>query len=486
VPDIPDRLTRKALMWFPSKPATRASARWYVVAVSVLLAPALMGSDRSRPNAERAKPTRASGRVVELTITAAPARLEVRPGIKSDVYAYNGQIPGPTLEFREGDHVTVHFKNALPEPSTIHWHGIHLAFTEDGSPLHPVAAGGTHDYKFTIPRGTAGTYWYHPHLHHRTSDQVAMGLYGGIIVRAPDDPLPHNLRERLLILSDNRFLPNGAIDLPNDDTPAGQLDAENGREGNWLFVSGALVPTFTIRSGEVQRWRIINASPAKIYKIALSGQTMLHVGSDGGLFERPITVRDLTLAVGERVEVLVRGTGAPGSRSALRAMPYDRYIPQTRPEDWDIPRTLATLQYTKESPLAPVVLPHTLRVVPPLDTTRVTATRVMSLTQHMINNQSMVMDRVDVSSKLGATEIWQIENLVGMDHPFHLHGFRFQVIDRNGVPEPYRSWKDVVNVPRHETARFIVQYTDFPGKWMYHCHILTHEDHGMMGILEVN
>jgi FtsP/CotA-like multicopper oxidase with cupredoxin domain len=109
----------------------------------------------------------------------------------------------------------------------------------------------------------------------------------------------------------------------------------------------------------------------------------------------------------------------------------------------------------------------------------------MVLTQHLINGKAMDMARVDVSTTLGATEIWEVENLVGMDHPFHLHGFQFQVLDRDGVPEPYRSWKDVVNVPKHQTARFIVRYDDHPGKWMFHCHILDHEDHGMMGVLEV-
>jgi FtsP/CotA-like multicopper oxidase with cupredoxin domain len=97
----------------------------------------------------------------------------------------------------------------------------------------------------------------------------------------------------------------------------------------------------------------------------------------------------------------------------------------------------------------------------------------------------MDMGRVDVSTSLGATEIWEIENLVGMDHPFHLHGFQFQVIDRNGVPEPFRQWKDTINVPKHESVRFIVRYADYAGKWMFHCHILTHEENGMMGILEI-
>jgi len=97
----------------------------------------------------------------------------------------------------------------------------------------------------------------------------------------------------------------------------------------------------------------------------------------------------------------------------------------------------------------------------------------------------MDMKRVDVRARLNTTEIWTIENLVGMDHPFHLHGFQFQVLDRNGVPEPYRRWKDTVNVPKHETVRFIVRYDDNPGFWMYHCHILDHEDMGMMGVLLV-
>jgi bilirubin oxidase len=429
--------------------------------------------------------TTVARRTVELTLTAAPARLTLRPGVASDVYAYNGQVPGPTLQLREGDRVVVHFRNALPVPSTIHWHGIHLPFTADGSPFHPVAPGGTHDYVFTIPRGTAGTYWYHPHPDHTTGEQVARGLYGGIVVRADDDPLPASLREQLLILSDNRFLPDGAIDLPARHSPRWRTDVENGREGDVLFVSGAVRPTLTIRSGEVQRWRVVNASAARIYRLALPGHRFLQVGSDGGLFERPVERDELVLGVGERAELLVRAAGAPGTHAVLQTLPYDRYVPQTRPPDWNVARDLLVLRYSDAAPVRAPPIPRTLRHVPALDTAQATATRVMVLTQHMINGKHMDMARVDVAAKLGATEIWEVENLVGMDHPFHLHGFQFQVLDRNGVPEPYRSWKDVVNVPRHETARFIVRYDDFAGRWMYHCHILSHEDHGMMGVLEV-
>jgi len=424
-------------------------------------------------------------RTVELTLTAAPARLTLKPGTVSDVFAYNGQVPGPTLELREGDRVVVHFRNQLPEPSTIHWHGLHIPATADGAPFHPVAPGAQHDYVFTIPRGSAGTYWYHPHPHHRTGHQVAKGLYGVIIVRADDDPLPRSLTEQLIVLSDNRFLGDGSIDLTDPLTPPGRIDAENGREGDVLFVNGAVMPTLSIRAGEVQRWRIVNASAARMYRLSLRGHGLVHVGNDGGLFERPVDVNEILLTVGERVEVLVRGTGSPGDRTVLEALPYDRYIPQTRPTDWQSPRELLALQYSNEPRMNAPAIPATLRPIPPIDTTAVTARRLMVLTQHLINGKAMDMDRVDVRGPLGATEIWEIENLVGMDHPFHLHGFQFQVLDRNGVPEPFRSWKDVVNVRRHETARFIVRYDDFPGKWMFHCHILDHEDHGMMGVLEI-
>jgi bilirubin oxidase len=422
--------------------------------------------------------------VVEVTLTAAPARLTLNPGVTTDVFAYNGSFPGPTLELTEGDRVIVHFQNNLPEPTTVHWHGIHLPASQDGSPFDPVAAGGRRDYTFTIPKGTAGTYWYHPHLHHKTGYQIAKGLVGAIIVRAPDDPLP-KLTERLLILTDQRFRADGSIDLPDKHTPEGRIDEENGREGDVIFVNGQTMPVLSIRPNEVQRWRVINASAARVYRLAIPNRTFLHVGSDGGLFAKPVELGEITVANAERVELLVRGSGKPGSRTALQSLPYDRYVPQTRPKDWNRPRDLLAIQVTRDAPVAPVTIPTTLREVTPLDTTRVAARRVVSFGQGMINNRHFDFARVDFTAKLGTTEIWKVENLVGMDHPFHMHGFQFQVFERNGKPEPFTSWKDVINVRRQETVRFVVRFDDFPGKWMFHCHILNHEDQGMMGILEV-
>ena len=423
-------------------------------------------------------------RTIEVSLTAAPARLSLLPGKVTAVWAYNGMVPGPTLEAREGDKVIIHFKNNLPETTTIHWHGLHIPADMDGSPFYPVPPGGKKDYIFTIDPGTAGTFWYHPHPDVRTGYQIEKGLYGAIIVRPAHDPLPA-MPEKLLILSDNRFLRDGTIDMSVPHTPAGIVDEENGREGNVMFVNGQIMPKITIRSGEVQRWRVINAGAARVYRLAIPGQTFVQVGSDGGLFEHPAEVKELLLANSERAELIVRGTGAPGSATVLQTLPYDRYMPQTRPADWNRPRKLLALQYSNEPPTPTIRLPRTLRAIPILDTTKVTVRRVLVLSQGMINSRMMDMNRIDVSAKLGATEIWTIENVVGMDHPFHLHGYQFQLLDRDGVPERDRRWKDTVNIPKHENVRFIVHFDAHPGKWMYHCHILDHEDHGMMGVLEI-
>jgi bilirubin oxidase len=454
--------------------------------LALLALPALVVAAESAAAQSALRDLTPARRTVEVSLAAAPARLSLVPGTFTDVFAYNGTVPGPVLEFREGDHVVVHFRNDLPVTTTVHWHGFHLPFEADGSPFHPVAPGETYDYEFDIPPGTAGTYWYHPHPNHETGLQVARGLYGAIVVRAPDDPIAH-LPEQVLVLSDNRLHPDGSLDIPDPHSPAGITDRENGREGPLLLVNGREMPELTIRSGEVQRWRIVNASAGRMYRLTIPGHPLLWVGTDGGLFETPVERNDITIAPSERVEVLVRGTDAPGSRFVVFDLPYDRYIPQTRPVAWNCPRKLLTVRYTDEPPSRRAAeLPSTLRRVEPIDTTGATATRLVVLTQGLINGKQMDMARVDVDAPLGATEIWQVENLVGMDHPFHLHGFRFQVLDRNGVPEPFPSWKDAVNVPRHETVRFIVHYEHHPGKWMFHCHILDHEDHGMMGVLQVS
>jgi FtsP/CotA-like multicopper oxidase with cupredoxin domain len=425
--------------------------------------------------------------VVEVNITAAPARIQMVPGgplVK--VYAYNGTVPGPTLDLHEGDSVIIHFSNRLPEPTTVHWHGVHLPAVADGSPLLPIGPGQKHDYSFRLGAGSAGTYWYHPHPDRRSGFQGGMGLFGGIIVHAANDPLAAaGIPERLLILSDNRFDSTGAISFADPSSVQGSIDIENGREGNVLLVNGQLMPTIDIRPGELQRWRIVNASAGRVYRVALPDQKLVQVGSDGGLFEHPVEIPDVLVANSERVEILVRGVGAPNTTTVLHDLPYDRYMPQTRPADWNQPRDLLSVHYTADPPVAHADVPSTLRPIPALDTTHVAAHRVIVFSQGLIDGKVMDMHRVDIRARVGTTEIWTIQNVVGMDHPFHLHGFHFQILDRDGVPEPFRSWKDTGNVPKHSSMRIVVRFDDYPGKWMYHCHIFDHEDEGMMGILLV-
>lgn len=428
--------------------------------------------------------------VVEVELTAAPERLELKPGTETDVFAYNGRVPGPMLEAQEGDSVVIHFTNELPEETTVHWHGLHLPFEADGSPFHPVAPGETFTYAFRVEEGAAGTYWYHPHPHHRTAWQVGKGLYGGIIVRDPDDPLPDELTERLLILSDNRFDEEGELDFAEEGTPQHRIDERNGREGDVLFVNSEVEPTLEIQPGEVQRWRVVNASGARIYRLALEDHSMLHVGSDGGLFERPVEVNELVLSNGERAELLVRGAEDGAGTARFQDLPYDRYMPVFRPDDWEEARDLLMLEYVEEAgntsaeAEAPEI-PETLRPIPRLDEEAADTTRLMRMSQGQINSRTMDMERVDEVAVLGTKEVWDVRNLVGMDHPFHLHGIQFQVIDRNGEPVDQPKWEDTVNVPAFEEVRILVPMDHFPGKWMFHCHNLDHEDQGMMGVLEV-
>ena len=235
-----------------------------------------------------------------------------------------------------------------------------------------------------------------------------------------------------------------------------------------------MLPSLAIGAGEVQRWRIVNASASRVFRIGLEGQKMIHVGNDGGLFEKPVECRTTsrTVSCGGIVRVSMKPV-----REQAQALP-SIVRPAERPANCSHARTPHTRANNKGR------TGHDSRETQPSrESTRRSETSCLTLSRGSYG--LALEDRVDFRAKLDDTEIWEIENVVGMDHPFHLHGFQFQVIDRNGVPEPFRSWKDMVNVPKHETARIIVSFANYPGKWMFHCHILDHEDHGMMGILEV-
>lgn len=421
---------------------------------------------------------------VEVSLVAAVNQLQLAPGKPAaSAYAYNGSVPGPTLLATEGDHVIVHFTNNLPEPTTVHWHGIHLPADQDGNPMDAVAPGGSRDYVFDLPEGTAGTYWYHPHPDGKTAEQVAKGLFGAIIVRAKNDPLPQGLVDELLILNDNRFDANGAVSADTMD------DQMNGRMGDVLFVNGVVSPTMMLRPGETRRLRVVNAAAARFYLLNVPGHQLVKIGSSGGLFGAPQTMDQVLVAPGERAELLLPATADPGTTTTLKALSYDRGVmtmdgsPAPSQE-----ADLLSIAYTSDAPITSAAIPDTLRAITPLDTTSaVQRSFVLSeqMMDYMINGKVYDPHRVDVQAKLGATEIWTVRNDADMDHPFHLHGFQFQVLDRNGVTEPVVAWDDTVNVPKKSSLRLAVNFGDFPGMRMYHCHILEHEDLGMMGTIDV-
>lgn len=428
---------------------------------------------------------------VELSLTAAPVKKTVLPGRSTEFWAYNGSVPGPLIEATEGDRVRVRFQNQLAQPSTIHWHGLPVPADQDGNPMDPVAPGSGRVYEFTLPEGSAGTYWYHPHAHGVTAEQVYRGLAGAFIVRPRVDTLPVTVREQVLMVTDLRLASDGSI-------PANtMMDSMNGREGQYVLVNGAMQPRLDMQPGETQRWKLFNASNARYLRIALDGTTFVQIGTDGGLLATPAPLAsEMLLAPSERAEIWVRATVLANSEIALRALAYDRGAMGATASSVSL--TLATVRVSPDSPLAEIGLPGQLREIESFAKTAATSqiTRRLVLSENgnmgmagslLINGKSFDPGRVDTSVRVGTIERWDVENTSTMDHPFHVHGTQFQVVSRSrgGVvtPASFLSWKDTVNVPPGSSVSFLIRQNEV-GKRMYHCHILEHEDAGMMGVLE--
>jgi bilirubin oxidase len=425
----------------------------------------------------------------EATLVAAPATIPFGEGKHTEVLAFNGTVPGPTLEVTEGDRVVIHFKNRLSEPTNIHWHGLHIPPDQDGMPMDLVPPGGSRDYTFTVPRGTAGTYWYHPHPHGRTAVQVMAGLAGAMRVKPAADPLPTAFGDDLVFISDNDYLADGKIRPLTDE------ERQFGRVGSTVLVNGAERPALPVRSGEVRRFRLVNASTAQSWRISIPDQALYQIATDGGFFATPVERSEIRLSPGERAEVLAKMTAPPGTRTELRALPFGHSFGPaelgTQAHDsrhaqaTDGARTLIDIVYADDAPITPPAVPGVLRPVPALPLDGATA-RTVVMKEFAMDGKRFDPARVDVRGKLGTVELWTIENQGRMDHPFHLHGFQFQVLDRNGVTEYPRSWKDTVMVPSSQQVRFAVKFEDFAGLRVYHCHVLLHEDQGMMGLLRVD
>lgn len=452
--------------------------------------------------------------VFRATLVAQPVRRQLMPGHPTALWLYGdaaqGPIVGPLIDVREGDTVEIRFVNHLPQPSTIHWHGLPVPPDQDGNPMNPVAPGETHVYRFTLPPGSAGTYWYHPHPHMMSAEQVFRGLAGPIVVRAADDPLAA-FPERHLFFTDLKLASDASV-APND-----MMDWMNGREGQFVLVNGARRPRIDVAQDE--RWRLWNGCNARYLRVSLGGnRTFTQVGTDGGLLDKPRDgLTELLLAPGERAEIVVRA-GAQASTAVLTAAAYDRRK-MTMTEGKSLPadpaKPLADVRFTPSSTAAARAVPPTLRPIAPLLSSTDSAadkaprksvvfSEEMDMTamhrpgatmsalppgmQFMINGARFDSSRIALTSRRGEVEVWSIENRTDMDHPFHLHGTQFQVIgrERGGVtaPEPYLAWRDTVNVQPGETVRIATVQRD-AGERMFHCHILEHEDLGMMATLKV-
>ncbi len=417
-------------------------------------------------------------------ITAAPTETELVPGKKTIVWAYNNSLPGPLIEANEGDTVEIKFINQLPQPSTIHWHGLPIPPEQDGNPMDPVLPSGTHTYRFTLPEGSAGTYWYHPHPHKYTAEQVYKGLAAPFIVRAKNDPLK-DIPERNLMISDLKLTADGDIADNNAN------DWMNGREGQFVLVNGQFQPVINVKGTEL--WRIWNASSARYLNLSLAGRKFTLVGTDGGLLEKPVRdLQKILLSPAERVEIIVDTSGQEGAVN-LQAEPYNR---------GKMGRVAAeqTVHIASVNLIAgqSIAIPEALRIIDDLGEAKAvkkivfTETMSMANGKHsmafLLNGKSFDMDRIDFISQVHEVELWEITNKSDMDHPFHVHGTQFQLVETEQknirTPAPYRAWKDTVNVRAGETVRIKIRQ-DYPGLRMLHCHILEHEVQGMMATQQV-
>ena len=413
--------------------------------------------------------------VVEVELEAGEFDWEFTPGQTSRAWGFNRQVPGPVIEARQGDVLEVRLTNRLAEPTTIHWHGLRIPPAMDGTDMvqHPIAPGETFTYRFALP--DAGTFWYHPHSNEIV--QLERGMYGALIVRGADEPEMD--AERVLVLDDVALDKRGQI-----KPPGGIIERHDGRQGSRRLVNGRQEPELAMAAGQVERWRIVNASSARYVRLSMGGRPFVLLGTDGGLIDAPVSMTEVLLTPGDRVELAV-GPFAEGEELSIDALKYDRMtVLRARDERF------ATLRIGAAMP-SRARIPSTLRVIEPLVADDAPPTREVHLgfrpslrhgVNFVINKQPHHRDQ---PVKVGELQVWDIVNDTKMDHPFHLHGFFFQVLSVNGRPPAFRSWEDTVNVPPKARVRIAWMPDDRPGEWMYHCHILEHHESGMMAHFEV-
>ncbi len=424
----------------------------------------------------------------EGTLIAAPYLAALVSGQLTELWGYNNSFPGPLIELQEGQRVAIDFANRLGLDSTVHWHGLQVAADQDGSPMDPVAPGRDRVYAFDVPIGSAGTYWYHPHAHQTVTLQVGHGLAAPLIVRSANDPLAALPEVTLMVTSLSLDQSGQVITRPMAMSGMGMTMTSAGE----LLVNGQKLPLHAMTPGATERWRIINATADRYLRLGLDGHTFAVVGTDGGLLGSPQSgLTEWLLAPAQRVEIVVTVAGRSSAHYALRDLGYSAGMGGSAGGE------LMTISTDRSPALAPVELPEVLRPVTDLGSATARQRIVLSaggmgmmsmMGSFLINGRSFDMNRVDLETVVGRVELWDLVNTTFMDHPIHIHGTQFQVVARTvrglAAPVAYPAWLDTVNVPAGETVTIKTRQT-MPGKRMFHCHILPHEDAGMMAVLDV-
>lgn len=418
-----------------------------------------------------------NGEIVEFDFAAAPSDVELFPGYKTKVWAYDGSVPGPAIRIRSGQTMRLNFANSLPQPTTIHWHGVRVPHAMDGVPgvtQPPIEPGESFVYEFT-PKDP-GTYWFHPHV--RGAEQLERGLYGALIVE-DTEPAAYD-RDLVWILDDWRLTQEAQV---YDKFVTGGDISHDGRWGNVPTVSGRVQPTFKVNPGERIRLRLINAANARIFRPDFSALEARGIAFDGMTASKPFDPAGYDLAPGNRLDLDITIPHAPPAEPIQIA---DRFTRQ--------PFLIAELEVRNVDPVSPANfdspaaahLPDWKRVVelPVHANIVLNARRGGEYGIEWLINERPWTEHESLKLKHGEVHRLRFINQSFRLHPMHIHGLFFKVVARDGNPVDEPHWRDTVLVWPREVVDVGVVPLD-KGKWLTHCHIQEHAEAGMMSLVEV-
>jgi spore coat protein A, manganese oxidase len=450
-------------------------------------------------------PTRSDATGDYYDIVQKAAYAEILPGVRTQIWGYNGTFPGPTIISRSHRRAVITHHNELPVPVVVHLHGGHTPPEHDGYPtdlLYPLTmAGMTHDRMGgTIAHGQrdyiyplqqrAATLWYHDHRMDFTGPSLWRGLAGFHLIGDDEEqrlPLPTGDRDIPLMITDRSFDTDGSLLYPSLDptlltTPGVKEPYGAGVLGDVILVNGTPWPVADV-SAVRYRLRLLNASNARRYKLTLDpappgGPALVQIGTDGGLLTQPIAQEAIEIAPAQRFDIIVDFSRyQPGQEISLR-------------NEFGDATTTQVMRFRVAGPAADTTrIPDQLSTAAVLPASAAAVTRTLRLRHDnihgmpgwTINGQPFNPDRDFALPKLGTTEIWRLTT--DFHHPIHLHLSHFQVLSRGiGAPGAYdHGWKDTIDLRPAEEATIIVPFDDYTGRFVFHCHNLEHEDMAMMG-----